>query len=227
MNNLKKNNLKLLHENSLFIIIFTALLMQLLGSYYARNFRIGQYFYISWVFLRIIVPCFIIYFLKIPFSELGLKLPRLNKKMIKIILLLCIVLLLAFVGMYFFGGYLQGYSKSFGGNKTAKFYNFLIFTSSTLTGWEFLHRSFLLMGIIYVLSNRFQLDNKQAIKIAIIVPWIFEVVFHFIKPEMEAFGMLVGSPILSYIAIRTKSIWTAFFAHLYVEIVFICFVILK
>jgi len=77
------------------------------------------------------------------------------------------------------------------------------------------------MGIVYVTTKKEGLSRKSAEKIAISFVWIFEVVFHFIKPEMEALGMLAGSPLLSYIALRTNSIWIAFFLHLCVEFIFI------
>ena len=64
-------------------------------------------------------------------------------------------------------------------------------------------------------------NRSQAGGIALLFVWAFEVLFHFVKPQTEAFGMLVGSPFLSYVTLKTGSIWPAFLLHLGVEAVFI------
>jgi membrane protease YdiL (CAAX protease family) len=227
MRSLKNKLINSLGENRIFVLVAVALLVQMFGHYYAQKYNY-DFFYYLWVILRIIVPVMVLFIMKIPVSELGLKLPKLDKKIIIAILSMCFIFALFFMFVSFWGEYLKFYSNAFGGaaaSKLTRFNNFAIFTSSTLTGWEFLHRSFLLMAGYYILTNDNKLDKKNALKIAIIIPWIFEVVFHFAKPQYEAIGMLIGSPILSYFAFKTKSIWTAFFAHLYVELLFICMVI--
>ena len=207
------------------IIIFVAISSQAIGRYYASRYLVvGNYFFTMWVLLRILIPVIVIMLMRIPVSELGLGLPVIDKKFLKNLIILAVILCLAFAGIYFFKDYFQSYSGSFHASnysKLSRFANFMIFTSSTLTGWEFLHRCFLLMGLVYVFTHRERLDWELAVKISIGIVWIFEVVFHFIKPGLEAFGMIFGSPILSYLAIRTKSIWTPFLAHLLVEILFI------
>jgi membrane protease YdiL (CAAX protease family) len=77
------------------------------------------------------------------------------------------------------------------------------------------------MGIVYILGRNDYTSKTAAHQTAVVVVWVFEVLFHLIKPKMEAVGMLLGSPFLSYITIKTGSIWPAFLIHLGVEIVFI------
>ena len=211
---------KVFNDNPLPIIIFSALLIQLLGRYYASEFRIGRYFYISWVVLRIPIPLLILFFLRVPLSRIGLGLPKVDKSAFKIILFLGIGFVVVFASIHLFPGYLDSYTNSFRLASTRRLWNFTVFTLSTLPGWEFLHRSFLLMGVIYVLTEKDGLPRGSAEKIAILYVWIFEVLFHFFKPELEALGMLVGSPLLSYVALRTSSVWTAFILHLCVEFIF-------
>jgi membrane protease YdiL (CAAX protease family) len=208
-------------DNPLLILIVSALLIQLIGRYHASDFRIGRYFFISWVVLRLAVPFLVLFFLRIPISRIGLGMPRADKYAFRIILLMSAGLLVTFIGIRLFPGYLNFYAHTFGYSSLTQFGNFFLFTISTLTGWEFLHRGFLLMGIVYVLTEKEGISKGPAEKLAILFVWIFEVVFHFIKPEMEAVGMLAGSPLLSYSALRTHSIWTAFFLHLCFESIFI------
>ncbi|MFC1670772.1 type II CAAX prenyl endopeptidase Rce1 family protein [Spirochaetota bacterium] len=220
---LKKDGSSPIH--AIIIIVFSAILLQLIGRYYAFSvFKIGSHFYSLWVILRIVIPVVLIMILKIPLSSIGLGLPEIDRKTGKGLLAILILLILAFIGIYFFQDYIKFYSNLFhspGGSKLSRFCNFMIFTSSTLTGWEFLHRGFLLMGIFYVLVKRENIPEDSAKRIAICIVCVFEVVFHFIKPGIEALGLLIGSPILSYIAFRTKSIWLPFLIHLFVELLFI------
>ena len=211
-----------------FIIVFTALFAQLLGHYHAASLVIGSNFFLSWVLLRIVIPVAVLCALRVPVSRLGLGLPQIDKRMARLLVGGIIAVAAAFSGIYFLQGYFNSYGSAFGAaNRLERFANFMIFTSSTLTGWEFIHRCFLLMGINYVLSDRERIDPAAAARIAIAIVWVFEVVFHFIKPEVEALGLLVGSPLLSWLALRTKSIWLAFLMHLLVEVLFITALILQ
>lgn len=217
--------------NPFTIIIFTAILMQLVGRYYApRVLVLGNVFYSLWVIVRIIIPILVLFSLKVPLSELGIGLPVIDWKFMKIIIGMVVIVGLLFVGIYFYKGYFQSYSGHFeAGNfsKLGRVKNFMIFTSSTLIGWEFIHRCFLLMGLTYFLNTRDNVDYETSVKIAICIVWVFEVVFHFIKPKLEAFGLLLGSPILSYVAIRTRSIWIPLIAHFIVEVLFIFTLIMQ
>lgn len=215
---------------SFMIIIFTALAVQFIGTYYARALVVGDYFYLSWFLLRIPLPLAVLLALKVPLSEAGLGLPRIDRRMARILAAGVVLLLAAFAGIYFMSGYFSFYSSSFRGpgeDGAARFANFMIFTASTLTGWEFLHRAFLLMGLRFVLAGREGMPERNAALMAVAIVWVFEVVFHFIKPPVEALGLLVGSPLLSWLALRTRSIWIPFLVHLLVEILFILSLILR
>jgi membrane protease YdiL (CAAX protease family) len=215
---------------SFIIIIFTALAVQFIGTYFARALVVGDYFYLSWFLLRIPLPLAVLLVLKVPLSEAGLGLPHIDRRMAYILAAGVMLLLAAFAGIYFMSGYFGFYSSSFRGpgeDGTARFANFMIFTASTLTGWEFLHRAFLLMGLRFVFAGREGIPERTATLIAVAVVWVFEVVFHFIKPPVEALGLLVGSPLLSWLALRTRSIWIPFLVHLLVEILFILSLILR
>jgi len=202
------------------IIIGSALLIQLLGRYHAHDFKIG-YLYYSWILLRILFPVIILYFLKTPFTQLGLKPPTIDRFLKRLIPLSIGGLFGIYLAINASPGYLATYANHYGPDCLTRLTNFSIFTLSTLTGWEFLHRGFLLLGITYLLTEKEGLDRGQAGGIALLFVWVFEVLFHFVKPSMEAFGMLLGSPFLSYITLRTGSIWPAFLLHLGVELVFI------
>jgi len=213
------------------IIIFTALIVQLIGRYYAPQcLVIGSYFYALWVVLRIAVPLAVLFMLRVPVRALGLGVPRIDRRFRNVILVMAAILIAVFAALYFYQGYFSSYTASFHSgdySKLDRFVNFMIFTSSTLTGWEFLHRAFLLMGLAYVLQKNEKFDERTAMIAALCVVWVFEVVFHFIKPVLEPVGLLVGSPLLSYIALRTRSIWPAFLSHLLVEILFIASLIFR
>ncbi len=212
------------------VIICTAIAAQLIGSYHAKSLILGDYFYLLWVILRIALPVAVLLVLKVPLAKTGLGLPRFDRVTRNLVIAASIILILAFTGIYFLKGYFTFYSSAFSGSGDGglgRFANFMIFTSSTLTGWEFLHRGFLLMGLYYVLSERDAIPADTAARIAIAVVWVFEVVFHFIKPEIEALGLLVGSPFLSWLALRTRSIWVPFILHFLVELLFIATLLLQ
>lgn len=216
--------------SSFIVIVFTALVVQFIGSYHAGSFVIGNYFYALWFLLRIAVPVVMLLILKVPLSQIGLGSPRFDRQTKNIVIFAVVILVAAFIGIYFMRGYFSFYSNAFageGGGALARFANFMVFTSSTLVGWEFLHRGFLLMGVRYVLAEREGIKPQTASMIAIAVVWIFEVVFHFIKPELEALGLLLGSPLLSWLALRLRSIWVSFLIHFLVELLFITALIMQ
>ena len=209
-------------------LIGAALAVQMTGSYLAHHLVIGGSFYLSWVLLRIAAPLAVVLVLGIPLSELGLGAPKIDRRTGTVLLAGLALLVAAFAGIYFMQGYFDYYAHSFGvRGPLDRLLGFSLFTASTLPGWEFLHRGFLLMGILHVLKERDGVPSENAAVIALGVVWIFEVVFHFIKPGLEAVGMLVGSPLLSWLALRTGSIWIPFAVHLAVEGLFIAALIFR
>ena len=214
-----------------FIIIFTALVVQMLNRYHALHWTSGSYHHYGYIITCILIPLIVILSLRIPFAKLGLGLPQLDKKTMSALALIGFILIIAFsMGQFFQIFVFDEYSGKFTtktGDTFSRLYNFIVFTGFALPSWEFLHRSFLLFGTIYVLARQDMIPAPVVHKYAIALVWVFEVVFHFVKPEYEALGMLIGSPVLSYLAIRTKSIWPAVIVHLSVEILFIFTIILR
>lgn len=202
------------------IMIGSALLLQMTGRYHAHDFAIGHFYY-GWLVLRIVVPGIILRLVAAPISEIGLGLPASDRFLRLLGIIAVIGLLVIYVILRFSPEYLGHYTKAFGGTSGARLANFLVFTLSTLTGWEFLHRSFLLMATVYFLQKEHRLKRGTARMLAVMMVWIFEVMFHLVKPPLEALGMLLGSPVLSYVTLRTGSIWPAFTIHLGVEAIFI------
>ncbi|HPC41620.1 MAG TPA: hypothetical protein PLD91_11940 [Spirochaetota bacterium] len=212
------------------IIVFTVIAAQLIGTYHAKSLILGGYFYLLWVILRIVLPAAVLIALRVPLSKIGLGLPQFDRLTRNLVAAAVVILVAAFAGIFFLKGYFSHYSSSFAGpgdGSLDRFLNFMVFTGSTLTGWEFIHRGFLLMGLYYVLGEREGIPSEKAAMIAIAVVWVFEVVFHFIKPELEALGLLVGSPLLSWLALRLRSIWVPFLLHFLVELLFIATLILQ
>jgi len=201
------------------ILVGCALLIQVFGRYHAHHFTVGPFYY-SWIILRILLPICLLLLLKVPLSRLALERPCRDRFLTAVAALS----LLALGGIYFvirfspeYGAY---YADRFG-PADRRLLRFMIFTLSTLTGWEFFHRGFLLQGLRFFLEKKHALSASTAAGTALAFVWVFEVLFHLIKPGMEALGMWLASPLLCLITIRSGSIWPAFVIHLAVEAVFI------
>src|SRR3990172_8750609 len=118
-------------RSSFMVIIFTALMVQLLGSYHAGSYIVGNYFYALWILLRIAVQVGMLLLLKVPLSQIGLGLPRFDRRTKNIVFFTVAILLSAFIGIFFLRGYFNFYSTAFaegGSGALARFVNFMIFT---------------------------------------------------------------------------------------------------
>jgi membrane protease YdiL (CAAX protease family) len=210
------------------VLIAAALTFQLIGRYHADALVLGREFYLSWLILRIVFPVIVLLALGIPLNRIGMGLPHIDRKTLRILIFGIALLLIAFIWIYSMQGYFDYYSGAFRtGGRAGRFIQFMVFTSSTLTGWEFLHRGFLLFGASYILTEHEGFPDPTASRTAVCLVWAFEVLFHFIKPEIEAVGMLIGSPMLSWLALRTRSIWIPFLIHFMVELLFIFSLIMR
>ncbi len=211
------------------ILIFSCLILQGAGHYFAHKLVAGKYFHYGWLLFRIIIPLILIVLLRIPFRETGLRLPSIDKKTRNLLFISFGVIFLLFIIMQSMDAYLSSYRWSFmgGEGKYSRFLNFMTFTMTTLTGWEFIHRGFLLKGLAFSFENDFSIDKKGAAVIAVVITVVFEVLFHFKKPVPEPAGLMLASPFLSYLVIRTGSIWPSFLIHFTIEIVFIGSLLLK
>lgn len=74
-------------------------------------------------------------------------------------------------------------------------------------GWEFFHRGFLTVGLSKVFGWY-----------AILIVTIPFAIMHVDKPMPEAYGAIVASVVLGWLAIRTRSGWYGFFVHASVAI---------
>ncbi len=225
------NRRNLLQRNAILILVFTALIAQIVGQYLFR-WKTEDGFYSSWVLLRIVFPLLMVWMVGIPFRQLGLGRPGVDAGLWRAFLIIIAGGALIFIGLYFFSGYFDTYSDNFrrnGPDAVARLKRFLIFSSSTIPAWEFLHRSVLLMGIYYILTQREEVQERIAKQVCIALVCAFEVLFHFIKEKscVEPLTLLIGSPILSYLTLRTGSIWIALILHALVELSFIVLVILS
>lgn len=210
------------------VFVAAAIAIQLLGHYHAAEVLRWGHFYGLWAVLRIAVPLALLRYAGLTLSEAGIRLPSLNRNSALLLAGGVGLLLLAFPGVYFLKGYFAHYGGSFGGGGAAsRLANFLVFTSSTLVGWELLHRGFLLFGLSHLLEKRRGVDRSTAVMIAVAVVWIFEVLFHFKKPELEAAALLAGSPALSLLGIWSGSVLPPFLIHLLVELLFIASLMLN
>ena len=90
----------------------------------------------------------------------------------------------------------------------------LIWLSSWLIGWEFLHRVFL-MQYLQVLLGRIG---------PCCIP-VFEFLFHLQKSLPEALGMLLLSIVLTYWSYKRKNVLLPFLAHLSIELTLLAYLI--
>jgi hypothetical protein len=92
---------------------------------------------------------------------------------------------------------------------------YLIWLSSWLIGWEFLHRVFLMQYLQAVLG-----------KIGLCFIPAFEFLFHLQKSLPEALGMLLLSIVLTYWSYKRKNVLLPFLAHLSIELTLLAYLII-
>ncbi len=208
-----------------FILLVTVLLLsQLFGSYFAGQLLRYDSFMGLWVLLRLVLPFALVLVLGIPLSKLYFGMPRFDRQSLWIVSVAAVALVGLFVYLNWFGeAYLAYYrhGQSLAQLQAAgRFQSFMIFTASTLIGWEILHRSFLLGGIQYSLFRFMQVPERSAMFIAIVTVCVFEAMFHIKKPIYESIPMVLASLVLSWLTIRTRSVWPALTIHLAIEVIF-------
>jgi membrane protease YdiL (CAAX protease family) len=206
------------------ILLIVILLLQVIGVYVSNNFLASGGFKGYWVLSRLVFPFVLVFLLAIPLKQLYFSKPTINRENLLLMavffgLLLCLFIYLQFFAADYFSHYRHGRSLE-DLREAGKFQRFLIFTASTIIGWEVLHRGFLLGGGQYCLTKHYKLNPMAAAIIMIIIVCIFEVLFHIKKPIYEAIGMIIASPLLSYLTIKTRSLWPALTFHLLIELAF-------
>jgi membrane protease YdiL (CAAX protease family) len=103
-------------------------------------------------------------------------------------------------------GWVRGEAQLYAdGGSSAHLWSFVLYESayaSYFIGWEFFHRGFLTIGLERVLGWY-----------AVLVVAIPFGILHVGKPMPEAYGAIVASIILGWLAIRTRSSWYGFAVH--------------
>ncbi|MFD2165909.1 type II CAAX prenyl endopeptidase Rce1 family protein [Thalassotalea euphylliae] len=215
---------KVIDVKPLIVIVVSALLLQLIGHYFAPKVLRYEGFMGLWPILRIVLPAILLMVLAIPLTHIYLKLPRWDKASALTMLVagVCLIFLAIFLANYA-DDYLNHYRKGQSLEQlreAARFERFLIFTSSTLIAWELFHRSFLLGGIRYLLKERYAVPEVLSNWTAMLMVASFEALFHIKKPMYESIPFVFASLALSWLTIRTNSVLPALFIHLAIELIF-------
>ncbi|MEK8024343.1 MAG: CPBP family glutamic-type intramembrane protease, partial [Candidatus Hydrogenedentota bacterium] len=151
-------------------------------------------------------------------ADLGLSRPRLDRGSL-LFILACVILICGVIPVIRLApDYLARYAtwRNAAVPLAVRLEQFSLFTISSLLGWEFLHRGFLLFGLRRACAMG-GIPEDLSRHMAVCVTATFEVLFHFTKPGMEAAGMLLASPLLSIAAFRTGSLWVPLGLHLMIE----------
>lgn len=210
------------------LIVMAALLAQGLSFYSIRHVRIGAGFFPVTLLARTVLPLFVAWIvLRIPLIELGFGRPQnLERKHWGILGAVVILLPLVAIQLLQLDAYQDHYAQRRRATPdfAANALRFTLFTVSTTIPWEILHRGVLLHTSRRSLQ-RAGLPLAAASIAAIVVTQSFETLFHFAKPPLEAIAMGLASPMLSWMAFRTRSIWIPLLLHLEVEVLFFLFVL--
>ena len=206
------------------VLLGTILLVQVVGVYVSNSVLAFEGFKGYWVLSRLVFPFILAFLLAIPLKHLYFSKPHINRENLMIMsvfigLLLCVFVYLQFFAADYLSHYRNGRSLE-SLREAERFLRFLIFTASTIIGWEIIHRGFLLGGGQYCLTKHYKINPVAAAIIMVVIVCIFEVLFHIKKPIYEAVGMIIASPLLSYLTIKTRSLWPALTFHLLIELAF-------
>lgn len=208
-------------EKKLIILILSALAIQIAGRYYSKPFMIDGFDTLKFVlvFLLPLVICRWGY--QWSFKDIGVSWPKYHRFAFLLTAILLGVATIAVLLATQSADYLEYYHVY--RKPTVGLYDrvihFTVFTLSTITGWELLHRGVLLFGI-----RKLLVEMKVKLEYAGLIAalWVvsLEAIYHLIKPDSEAWGMLGLSLILSFIALRTRSILIPMGVHLLIEVLF-------
>lgn len=205
---------------SLAILIGTALCVQAFVAYWgqrAPELSWGSFFYAT-ALARTLVPlACTLGVLKLSWSRLGFGRPHVPRS--DVWPLLAAIALGTGTAVLLLG--MDSYQAAYGGLRSGepseRLLRWALFVTSTTLPWEILHRGFLLHGT-RELCLRGGIRSQDAAWIAVLFTMSFEVIFHFTKPPLEALGLVIGSPLLSYLAFRYRSIWISTLGHLGAEL---------
>lgn len=203
-------------ERRLAILIGSALLVQLFVVYWGQTLeplRWGMFFW-GTAAARIGVPLIVCAALGVSLRKLGLGKPRLRGG--EAWWMLGIMVVATLVALPLLG--MQSYQSSYQGISRFGTTGWISFLVSTSFSWELFYRGFVLFGVRELLRAGGR--GPDADTIAILFTACFEVLSHLPKPWPESFGMLLGSPVLSWFALRHRSIWIPAAGHVWIEFLF-------
>lgn len=191
--------------------------IQNLCHYHYERFLVGEWRLFD-MGLQIGAPLFLaLAIFKMSLSNLYLGRPHFTRATT---LWSAVVLVASPILIYIFSQH-EGIQNYYFGRPTSERISFFaVFTLSTIPGWEFLHRGFFLGAFIVLLKKEVQIPKMVAEKLALLIILSFEVLYHHSKPELEAWGLLLLSPILTWITYQSRSLWPALILHLWVELWF-------
>ncbi len=206
----------------IWVLILSVICVQIAGRYYAHFWIVDHFYWLPFL-LRFGLPlALILFYFRFSFKDLGLGLPQMSRAawVWTFIALGLIPVVVSFVR--FSDSYLAAYPQYVNDRVSEwdRILRFTNFTLSTFFSWAFLHRVFLLGGIRILLQER-AVPEKLASTIAILWTASFEILYHLIKPDLEAWGLVLFAPLMCWMAVKTKSVWLPTFLHLYLEACFI------
>jgi hypothetical protein len=205
------------------ILILCTLIVQLSARYASPLWVTGHFYWIPFL-ARLGPPLVLAFFiLKLSSKDLLLGLPQMSRVawVWTIVALIVIPLVVSFIRWD--PSYLAAYPQYTNDEIPAadRLERFGLFTLSTFFSWALIHRGFLLGGMRRLLIRELKISESAAAGLAILWTTCFEVLYHLIKPGLEAWGLLIFSPLLSYLALKTRSLWLPTLLHLYLELCFI------
>jgi hypothetical protein len=204
-------------ERRLAILIGSALLVQIFVRYWGQGEETLHWGNVFWATAaaRLLVPLAVAYALGLSLRQLGFTKPRIGGTEALVLLGLvgvATLIALPLLGMNSYQAWYQGIGA--GARSFELWRSWIEFTLSTTVPWELFFRGFMLFGLREILRAG---GRGGADTIALLITASFEVLYHLIKPPQEAIGLLVGSPILSYVAFRHGSVWIPLLGHLWIE----------
>jgi uncharacterized protein len=125
--------------------------------------------------------------------------------------LACLVL----TPILYFSVHLPGLQKYYR-QEDFHFWTYFLTQCAMLSGWEFMFRGFLLLG----LKDRF----KES---AILVQMLPFVLLHIGKPELETISTIFTGLYFGWVCYYGKSFWPAFIIHLFINLFFVSMINLR
>src|SRR6185295_535809 len=205
------------------LLLVAVLFAQLICRYLGVQYVAGVTF--DWVTFATRLGALVlgVWALSIPWHELGFRLPRGGLKAWGAAAGILAAAAIAIFATRGSTSVLAYYSNHPSGSQGAFLQGWILFVLSTTIAWELLHRGLLLFGLRYLLSSERGAAQASFDSFACAVVCVFETLFHVVKPAPEALGMMVFSPALSLLALRTGSIVLPAIVHTVLEGIFYWF----